>query len=246
MNRLTSLYRSSIGKKFIAAVTGLILFGFLVGHVAGNLKVFTGADSQGVPHIDHYGQFLKVAGEPILPAMFGLWIARAVLLFSLVLHVVTVIQLSLQSKKARPIGYIKSKKSAASLPAMYMMITGSVILFFIVFHILHFTMGALPFLGDFKHGEVYNNLANSFANPAVAILYVVFMVVLAFHLYHGVWSLFQTLGLDNPDRNKALRLFAMAASIGIAAGLASIPIAYMLGAVPAESYEYSHDLLTNH
>lgn len=246
MKRLTSLYSSSLGKKFIAAVTGLILFGFLVGHVAGNLKVFTGADSQGIPHIDHYGQFLKVVGEPILPAMFGLWIARFVLLGSLILHVVTVIQLSLLSKKARPIGYIKSKKSAASLPAQYMMITGSIILFFIVFHILHFTAGALPFLGDFEHGEVYNNLASSFTNPAVALLYVVFMVVLAFHLYHGVWSLFQTLGLDNPDRNKTLRLFAVVASIGIAAGLALVPLSYMLGAITTEPYEYSHELLSNH
>lgn len=246
MNRLTSLYRSSIGKKFIAAVTGLILFGFLVGHVAGNLKVFTGADADGVPHIDSYGAFLRIVGEPFLPAMFGLWIARSVLLVSLILHVAVVIQLSWQSKKARPIGYVRSKKSAASLPAMYMMFSGSVILFFIVFHILHFTAGALPFLGDFEHGQVYNNLANSFANPVVGILYIFFMVVLAFHLYHGVWSLFQTLGLDNPDRNKALRMFALVASIGIAAGLASIPIAYMLGAVPAESYEYSHKLLENH
>jgi succinate dehydrogenase / fumarate reductase cytochrome b subunit len=251
MNRFKKLYSSSIGKKFIAAVTGVILFGFLIGHVAGNLKVFTGSsthvvdgEEQYVPHIDEYGQFLKEAGTPILPEQVGLWIARSVLLVALILHVVVVIQLSLQSKAARPVGYVKSKKSAASLSSLYMMFSGLLILGFIIFHILHFTTGTIQ-LGTFEHGYVYNNLSHSFSKWPVAIGYVIVMVVLAFHLYHGVWSLFQTLGLDNPDRNKALRTVAATFAIVLAIGFAAVPLSFMTGSMP-ETVEYVRTLLTDH
>ena len=231
MNRITTLYSSTIGKKFIAAVTGLVLFGFLVGHVAGNLKVFTGTTEAGVPHIDEYGQFLKVAGEPFLPEMAGLWIARMVLLGSVVLHIVVVVQLAFRNLEARPVGYVRSKKTASSLAALWMMFSGSLIAFFIVFHLLHFTVGALP-IGEFKHGAVYENLYSSFRNPLISLFYLVVMGVLGFHLYHGVWSLFQTLGIDNPDRNKALRMFAIIATIGIVVGFALVPLSFMTGMMP--------------
>ena len=247
MNRLASLYKSSIGKKFIAAVTGLILFGFLMGHVAGNLKVFTGSTGEGIPHIDEYAQFLRVMGEPLLPAMAALWIARAVLLVALILHVVVVSQLAMQSAEARPVNYVKSKKAVASLPALWMMFSGILILGFIIFHLLHFTWGAMP-LGEFEHGYVYNNLANSFALWPVAIGYVLVMVVLGFHLFHGIWSLFQTLGLDNPDRNRALRAFALIATIGLVVGFSAVPVSFLLGDLVnmPEPVEYSHSLLESH
>jgi succinate dehydrogenase / fumarate reductase cytochrome b subunit len=247
MNRFSSLYKNTIGKKFIAALTGLVLFGFLIGHVAGNLKVFTGASGNGVPHIDEYAQFLKVMGEPILPEMAGLWIARTILLVSLILHVVVVSQLALQSAEARPVSYVKSKKAAASLPALWMMFSGILILGFIIFHILHFTIGVIP-LGDFEHGYVYNNLANSFALWPVAIGYVLVMVVLGFHLFHGIWSLFQTLGFDNPDRNRALRAFALVATIALVVGFSAVPVAFVLGNLinMPEPIEYVHSLLTSH
>ncbi len=252
MKRVFRLYNTSIGKKFVAAVTGLIMFGFLVGHVAGNLKVFTGSSEvevevdgattvQEVPHIDEYAHFLRVAGEPLVPKYFVLWATRIVLLVSLVLHLVAVIQLSAQSKAARPVGYVVSKKSAASLPALYMMFSGLVILGFIIFHILHLTTGTFSF-GEFEHGYVYNNLSNNFTKVPVALGYIVVMGVLCFHLYHGIWSLFQTLGLDNPDRNKILRAFAVAAAFGISIGFALVPISFMLGGMP-ETVEYLHTLL---
>lgn len=244
MNRLTSLYNTSIGKKFIAAITGLILFGFLVGHVAGNLKAFTGSSENGVPHIDEYGQFLKEVGEPMLPYMVGLWMARTVLLISLVLHVVVVIQLAMASAEARPVNYVRSRKTAASLPAQWMMYSGLLILGFIIFHILHFTTGSIR-LGEFEHGYVYSNLWNSFSMPAVAIGYLLAMIVLGFHLYHGVWSLFQTLGIDNPDRNKGLRMFAIIATVGLAVGFAVVPLAFMFGALDAP-VKYAHELLFGH
>ena len=242
MNRLTTLYSSTIGKKFIAAVTGLILFGFLAGHVAGNLKVFTGASSNGVYHIDEYGQFLKEMGAPILPAGFGLWGARLVLLGAVVLHVIVVAQLALQSAEARPVGYRVKKTAAASLAAKWMMVSGLTILGFVVFHILHFTTGTID-LGDFEHGAVYSNLSNSFAKWPVALGYVAVMVMLGFHLFHGIWSLFQTLGLDNPDRNKALRGFAILATVLIIGGFIAVPLAFMSGAMPAPE-AYPHELLT--
>jgi succinate dehydrogenase / fumarate reductase cytochrome b subunit len=241
MNRITNLYSSTIGKKFIAAVTGLILFGFLLGHVAGNLKVFTGSTDAGVPHVDEYGQFLKVVGEPLVPAMFGLWTARLVLLASVVLHIVVVVQLAFRNLEARPVGYVRSKKAASTLAALWMMFSGGLIAFFIVFHLLHFTVGALP-IGEFKHGAIYSNLYSSFSNPIISLFHVLVMGVLGFHLYHGVWSLFQTLGLDNPDRNKALRLFAIAATIGIVVGFSVVPLSFLTGALPAP-VEYDPALL---
>ena len=245
MKRLKLLFASSIGKKFIAAITGLIMFGFLVGHAAGHMKIFTGADAAGVPHIDHYGQFLKDFGAPALPPMLALWGARLFLLGSVILHVVTVILLSDQNKRARPVGYVKKKRSAASPAALYMMVTGTAILAFIVLHILHFTTGSLPLLGEHEHGEVYNNMLASFSIWWVALAYIIMMVVIGFHLYHGVWSLFQTLGLDNPDRNKYLRAFAIIFAIGVSATFILIPVSFLFGDMPAAA-EYSHDLLSKH
>jgi succinate dehydrogenase / fumarate reductase cytochrome b subunit len=244
MNRIQSLYASTIGKKFIAAITGLILFGFLLGHVAGNLKVFTGTSAEGVPHIDEYGQFLKVAGEPMIPAGVALWSARLVLLAALILHIMVVVQLALLNAEARPVDYVKSTKRAASIPALWMMFSGSLILSFIIFHILHFTTGTIR-LGTFEHGYIYNNVASSFANPIVGACYVLVMVVLGFHLNHGVWSLFQTFGLDNPDRNKFLRMFSTGVTVAIVLGFITVPIAFMSGQMP-EIVTYAHDLLTGH
>lgn len=244
MTRIKALYASTIGKKLVAAITGIVLFGFLLGHVAGNMKVFTGTSPDGVPHIDQYGQFLKVIGEPMLPAMFGLWGARAVLLIALILHVTAVTQLALLNNEARPVNYIRSKKKAASLPALWMMFSGLLILAFIIFHILHFTTGTIE-LGKFEHGYVYNNLSNSFANPLVAGGYIVVMIVLGFHLNHGVWSLFQTLGLDNPDRNKFLRIAATGITVAIVLGFIAVPLSFMSGQMPGV-VEYDHELLTGH
>ena len=246
MKRLKLLFASSIGKKFIAAITGLIMFGFLVGHAAGHMKIFTGADSAGIPHIDHYGQFLKDFGAPALPPMLALWGARLFLLGAVVLHVVTVIMLSDQNKKARPVGYIKKKRAAASPAAIYMMVTGSAILAFIVLHILHFTTGNLPMLGEHKHGEVYNNMVNSFSIWWVSLAYIIMMVVIGFHLYHGVWSLFQTLGLDNPDRNMFLRSFAIGFAILLTVMFSLVPLSFFFSEGMQQIFEYDHNLLSNH
>jgi len=245
MNRIQALYASTIGKKFIAAITGLILFGFLLGHVAGHMKIFTGSSPDGIPHIDEYGQFLKVAGAPLIPAGFALWGARIFLLVSLLLHMAVVIQLALLSSEARPVAYVKSNKRAASLPALWMMFSGVIIFCFIVFHILHFTTGTIQLGEKFEHGYVYNNMWYSFANPLVSIGYIIAMIVLGFHLNHGVWSLFQTLGLDNPDRNQQLRMLATGLTVLIVLGFILIPVVFMSGMMPGVA-EYPHELLTGH
>jgi succinate dehydrogenase / fumarate reductase cytochrome b subunit len=212
--------------------------------MAGNLKFFTGLAEYGVPHIDEYGQALKELGTPFLPEMAALWMARSVLLTSLILHVVVVIQLSLQSVEARPIAYQRSRTKAASLPAKWMMYTGVLILVFVIFHVLHLTTGTIK-LGEFEHGYVFNNLRNSYVKFPVAAGYAAMMLVIGFHLFHGVWSLFQTLGLDSPDRNKALRMFAIVMTCIVAIGFAALPVSFLLGIVP-DPVEYAHKLLKKH
>lgn len=245
MNRFTSIYQSNVGKKFIAAVTGLILFGFLLGHVAGNLKVFTGTTAEGVPHIDEYGHFLRIMGEPMIPKYFAIWTARIVLLVSVILHMTVVIQLAMHSAEARPVAYVKTKRRMASLPALYMMFSGLLIAGFIVFHLLHLTAGVISF-GGFQEGYVYNNLVNSFSAKYwyVACFYVFVMLVIGLHLNHGVWSLFQTLGLDNPDRNAMLRMGSTVVTALIMLGFISIPVAFLSGLMPGP-VEYAPELL-NH
>ena len=231
MSRISRLYSSTIGKKFIAAITGIVLLLFLIGHVAGNLKAFAGVGSNGVVAIDEYGEFLRTAGHPIIPDYAALWTARIVLLGCVVLHIIVVVQLALLSTAARPIKYARSEKVASSWPARMMMISGLLVLAFIVFHILHFTTGTIR-LGEFEEGKIFSNLANSFSIWPVAVGDTLMMIVLGFHLYHGIWSLFQTLGLDNPDRNRMLRTLAVVLTVGIVVGFISVPISFMAGLVP--------------
>ena len=241
MNRLANIVSTSIGKKAIAAVTGIVLFLFLVGHVTGNLKVFAGQEANKVPSIDEYAHFLRVLGHPILPPGFGLWGARIFLLLCLVAHVVVVALLALQNKRARPIKYAKSTKVASTWAAQWMMYSGLLILGFVVFHILHFTTGTIQ-IGKFTYGTVYANLFASFKLWPVATVYVVAVIVMGVHLYHGVWSLFQTLGLDNPDRNRILRQFAMVMTVLIVVGFCVVPIAFAVGLM-ATPTEYPKELL---
>ncbi len=229
MNRLIRLYQTSLGKKFIVAVTGIVMIGFLIGHMAGNLKVFLPALPDGTPDIDHYGHFLRTMGEPLVPYAFLLWVARIVLLISLILHVVCVMQLSSANLSAREVDYNKRSWSRATPSARWMMYTGLYLLGFIIVHLLHLTLGVLT--PGFEHGRVMNNLQTSFSSPLWAIGYGLSMLVVALHLFHGTWSLFQTLGLDNPDRNRGLRRFAAVLSIVIAIGFVSVPASILTGLV---------------
>jgi succinate dehydrogenase / fumarate reductase cytochrome b subunit len=208
------------------------MIGFLVGHVVGNLKVFLPDPEPGVADIDVYAEFLRSAGEPILPPGGGLWIVRLTLIAALVVHVVLVVQLSIRSRRARPVAYASEHLARATRSARWMMISGLVVLGFVVFHLLHFTTGTVD-PTTFEEGAVYANLYFAFTRWPFVLLYVVSMGLVALHLYHGAWSMFQTLGLDSPDRNRALRWFAVVISIAVFAGFVTVPISFVSGVLDA-------------
>ena len=228
MRRLLALYRSSIGKKAIVAVTGALLLGFLLLHVIGNLKVFLADPEPGVPDIDVYSRFLRTMGEPLLPYAGALWIMRLVLLAALGLHVLCVIQLALRSRRARPVPYASRRYVQASTSARWMLYSGPLILVFVVVHILQFTTGSLD-SARFTAGAVYANLYRAFQLWFYVAFYLAALLVIALHLYHGAWSLFQSLGLDNPDRNRGLRALAAALAVGLFVAFASVPLAFVTG-----------------
>ncbi len=238
MSRLGTFYRSTIGKKAIVAVTGLIMLGFLVGHVAGNLKIFVPDPEPGVRDIDAYAEFLRSMGEPLLPRQGALWATRAVLLVSLVLHVVCVAQLVRCNRAARPVGYSKVRYKQATLPARLMMLSGLVVLAYVIFHVLHFTTGTID-PASFEEGAVYANLYRAFDGWPFVVLYVACMAFVSFHLYHAAWSAFQTFGLDNPDRNRGLRLFALVLAVLIFAGFVTVPLSFWAGLHDAPSASVS-------
>ena len=232
MQRFTALYQTTLGKKAVVAVSGLVLYGFVIGHMVGNLKVFTGNDAAGEPHIDIYAHFLRTMGEPLVPYSFLLWVARIILIAALVLHVYTVVLLSRRNHAARHENYAEPRYSQASAPARWMMVSGVLLLIFVAFHLLQFTFGKIGG-APFVEGEVYANLYHAFHRWFFVGLYVIAMAALALHVNHGVWSLFQTLGLDNPDRNRVFRLLATLSSVGLFFGFASVPLLFFLGLMPS-------------
>jgi len=230
MNRFRLLYHSLVGKKAIVAVTGAMMLGFLVLHVVGNLKAFLPDVAAGVPDIDSYAHFLRTMGEPILPYGVVLWTVRIVLAVALVLHVICVVQLATSSRRARPVAYQRPDYVEATSSARWMLYTGTLLLLFLVFHLLQFTTGSID-SSRFVAGGVYANLFRAFQHWYYALLYIVVMGILALHLYHGAWSLFQSIGADNPDRNPGLRRFAAIVAIGLAFAFGAVPAAFFGGAM---------------
>jgi len=225
MSRVRTLLRTAVGLKFVVAITGLILFGWVAMHMLGNLKTFLGAEA-----IDSYAEGLRTLGHPFLPHGFALWGSRLVLLLCVVLHVGAAARLTARNRAARPIPYAHALPKESSFSSRFMLVSGAILLVYVVLHILHLTTGTIR-PAPFEHGQVYGNLQGSFRIGAVALFYVGAVAVLALHLYHGVWSLFQTLGLDNPDRNPKLRAFAAGSAIALFAGFASVPVAFLVGAL---------------
>lgn len=226
-----SLYRTSIGKKVVMAVTGIILVGFVVTHMVGNLKVFLGAEA-----INAYAGFLRDVGEPLVPRETMLWIARLVLLASVVLHIVAATQLTLQDRASRPQRYAVHKPVQATYASRTMRWGGIIVLLFIIYHILHLTFGAVGFApGQYLHEDpnngfqVYQNVVNGFKVWPVSLFYIIAMAAVGMHLYHGVWSMFQTLGLNNAKYNRMLRGLAMITALAVFLGNISIPIAVLTG-----------------
>lgn len=222
---VNNLYRTSIGKKVIMALTGLIGIGFVVVHMYGNLKVFIGAE-----YFNHYSEGLRELGAPIFGHTHLLWVFRLVLLAAVVLHVWAAWSLYQESQQARSVKYAKYSPIQATAAALYIRVGGVIILIFIILHLMHFTWGVPGVHPDFSQTDVYRNLVVGFRSYGYlpAILYLVAMTALGFHLYHGTSSLFQTLGLSD-RRAKPLQALGLCLAIVIALGFAVVPLAILLG-----------------
>ncbi|MBL8231110.1 MAG: succinate dehydrogenase cytochrome b subunit [Bryobacterales bacterium] len=208
---------STVGKKAVMAITGAMLFVFVIGHMLGNLQVYLGPEK-----INAYGALLHSA-----PGL--LWAARIGLLLAVGLHIISAVQLAALNRKARPVAYVRKKNVTSNYASRTMLVSGPILFFFIVYHLLHFTTGqAHP---QFREGDVYHNLVAGFQQPAAAIAYIIAMIMLANHLYHGVWSMFQSLGVSHPKYTPMLRQFAAIAAILIAIGNISIPVSVMTGLI---------------
>jgi succinate dehydrogenase / fumarate reductase cytochrome b subunit len=224
---LLTLYRSTIGKKVIMAVTGLVLIAFVIGHMLGNLQVFIGAAK-----INAYSAFLKSTGEL-------LWLVRLGLLAAVLLHILMAWQLTMLKRRARPIDYERREPQVSTIASRTMRWGGVLLLVFIVFHILHFTTGtAFPLASrpdamypQFSHTDVYGNLISAFRTPWVVAFYVVAMLFLMLHLFHGAWSSVRTLGLNKPSRHPLQRHVATAIAVVVWLGFTAVPVAVFFGVI---------------
>jgi succinate dehydrogenase / fumarate reductase cytochrome b subunit len=230
--RLRVLWRSSIGKKFVVAISGVILVLWLALHMVGNLKALGGPGDRHAA-IDHYSHWLRTAGEPVLPRNGMLWITRLILLAAVAFHLVAITQLWLRNRRARPAGHAPARVRR-TLAARTMYSTGPLLLAFIVFHILHFTLRAIH-PTPLAEGHVYANLDHAFAKWWIVVIYLGAVGLLALHLWHALWGAAQTAGLDNPDRNVFFRRLAAVVTLVIAVGFALPPVLFFVGALPDAS-----------
>jgi succinate dehydrogenase / fumarate reductase, cytochrome b subunit len=227
---LLDLYSTAVGKKYVMAITGLIGVGFVVTHMIGNLKMYLGADDEGVYEIDHYGEFLRELLVPLLPRTYALWGLRLLLIGAIVLHLHAAWSLTVLNRRARPMKYQGSRDYiAANFASRTMRWTGSIVLLFLVWHLADLTWGWVN--PDFVRGEVYRNVDASLSRWPVAALYVVANLALGIHLFHGVWSLFQSMGWSNPRFNPWRRGIAIAVATVVVVGNVSFPIAVLAGIV---------------
>lgn len=213
MTRVARFYDSTIGKKAVMAVTGLILFAFLIAHMLGNLQIFLGSTA-----MNHYAETLHAN-----PAL--LWTVRSILLISVVLHIWASIQLALLKNEARPIAYQKRGNVQASYASRTMMWSGPIIAAFVIFHLLNLTTGTIHPGFTFVDLHAYENLVNTFKVPAISIAYIVAMVLIGMHLSHGIWSMFQSLGFSHPRYTPMIKRFASIFSWILIAGFIAVPIA---------------------
>jgi succinate dehydrogenase / fumarate reductase, cytochrome b subunit len=216
-NRAPNFWQSTNGKKAVMAVTGAILFLFVIGHLLGNLQIFDGP-----ARLNAYGHFLRDLGEL-------LWIVRIVLIVAVVLHIVATVQLALRNRKARPVGYSVKKSVNSSYADRTMYWSGPIVLAFVIFHLLQFTAGYIHPESQFIDGDVYHNVVAGFQVWWVSVWYIFSMILLGFHLRHGLWSMFQSVGLNHPRHTPVLQRAALWLAILITVGYISIPVSVLAG-----------------
>jgi succinate dehydrogenase / fumarate reductase cytochrome b subunit len=219
MQRAATFFGSSIGKKVVMAATGLVLYGFVVGHMIGNLQIYLGPKA-----LNDYAAFLRefLHGQ-------GVWIARAGLLVAVGLHLWAAFALTLGNWSARPVGYRDWEASESTYASRTMVWSGPILALFIAYHLMHLTLGTVH--PQFTETDVYRNVVLGFQNPFASAFYVLAMVVLGLHMYHGFWSMLHTLGLSHPRWNPVRRTVALVISGVVVAANISIPVAVLTGAV---------------
>jgi len=215
--RVSRFYESTIGKKAVMAVTGLVLAGFLIVHMLGNLQIFLGSVV-----MNHYAETLH--GNPPL-----LWTVRTILLISVVLHIWASIQLSMIKREARPVGYVKYRPAHSSWASRTMMLSGPIIALFVVLHLLHLTTGTIH--PQFVPLHAYENLVTGFAVVPLALVYIAVMIFIGFHLSHGAWSMFQSVGFSHPRYTPLIKKLAAVIAWLLIAGFISVPLSILAGFV---------------
>ena len=224
-NPLAALWGTMVGKKVVMAVTGIVLVGFVIAHMLGNLKIFLGAQA-----IDTYAAFLRTMGEPLFPYSVLLWVVRIVLLACVALHITAAVQLTRMSRAARPHGYDTKESIATTYAARTMRWSAVIVVLFIVYHLLHLTGGVVGWEpGQFRDLSVYHNVVAGFSVWYVSLFYIVAMACLCLHLDHGIWSLLQTLGWNNARTTSTLRTLSREVALAVFVGFISVPVAVLAG-----------------
>ena len=219
------IYQSAVGKKWVMALSGLVLMGYVFAHMLGNLKMYLGAEQ-----LNHYGEWLREMLEPALPRTGALWLMRGLLITAFAVHIHAAYSLTRMNHRSRPTRYASDRDYvAANFASRTMRWTGIIVALFVVFHLMDLTWGnANP---DFVRGDPYHNLVESFSRVPVAIAYIVANLALAVHLFHGAWSLFASLGVNHPRFHRWRRRFAAGFATLVLVGNVSFPVMVLAGVV---------------
>jgi len=226
MRRVLTLWGSTVGKKIMMASTGVILILFVIGHMVGNLKIYMGREV-----FNHYAEGLRSFGAPFFAHGQLLWLIRLGLIACVLVHIVAATQLWLRSRAARPVGYRKYEVNGLvfSYASRAMVWGGVALAFFVVFHLMHLTWGNVH--PAFVPGDAYHNFVAGFQSLPVSLAYIAAMIPLGLHLYHGIWSMLQTLGVSNEKYNHVRRPVAAAIALLVTLANISFPVAVLAGLV---------------
>lgn len=228
-----NLYQTAVGKKWVMAVTGIMLLGFVVFHMLGNLKLYLGVvEHNGVLDYDAniYGEWLRDLLVPFLPRTVTLWLLRGGLIVAFALHIHAMYALTMMNQQANVTYSSKRDWTAATFASRSMRYTGVIVLAYLIFHLADLTWGVIPGY-DYQRGHPHENVVGSLSNPVVAAFYIIANALLAMHIFHGAYSMFQSLGINNPAYNKLRRGFAAGVAGIILIGNVSFPIAVLTGII---------------
>ncbi len=228
-----NLYQTAIGKKWVMAVTGIMLLGFVLFHMFGNMKLYLGViehNGERLYDVDIYGEFLRELLVPLFPRTWFLWLLRGGLIAAFILHIHAAYSLTRMNLDSNHAYESKRDWLAANFASRSMRYTGVIVLAYLIFHLADLTWGWIPNT-EWERGEIQHNVVNSLSNPVVAIFYIVANVLLCVHIYHGIYSMFQSLGINNPRYNSLRRSLASGLALVILIGNVSFPIAVLAGVI---------------